>query len=226
MSTVIQTENVSRVYKTGATLFHALNKVSIQAQAGELVVLRGRSGSGKTTLLNMLAGLDMPTEGKVYIKGRELTAMSQSQRDLMRQREIGMVFQSMALFPFLTAEENVEMALRLGGARFPDRRKRCAQWLGFVGLEGRLRHRPAEMSGGEQQRVAIARAAVREPALLLADEPTAALDSRTGQSVMDLFFRLAMEKNICVVLSTHDPAIMERARRIYTLEDGRIVDDA
>ncbi len=225
MLTVASAQKVSRTFETAGQKVYALREVDFYAQAGQLTVLRGRSGSGKTTLLNLLAGLDRPTQGEVWLKERPLATMSQAQLDKLRQQEIGMVFQSMALFSFLTAEENVELALRMGRTDFSNRRSRCREWLAFVGLEGRLHHRPPELSGGEQQRVAIARALVREPALLLADEPTAALDSRMGQSIIDLFSRLATEKGICVVLTTHDPMVMERAHRIYTLEDGRMAED-
>lgn len=222
---IIAAQNVTRIFQTGASPCYALKDVSIKARAGEVVVLRGRSGSGKTTLLNMLAGLDTPTEGEVYLQGKPLNKMRAVQRDRLRQHEIGMVFQSVALFPFLTALENVELTLRIGGQSFAGRRAKCEQWLGFVGLSERMNHRPQELSGGEQQRVAIARAAVREPLILLADEPTAALDSHMGQGIMELFMKLALEKNICVILTTHDPAMMERAHRIYTLEDGRIIEE-
>ena len=222
---IVAADRVSRMYETGKRRFYALQDVSIEACPGELVVLRGRSGSGKTTLLNLLAGLDNPTQGEVYLRGKPMGRMRQAARDRMRQRDIGMVFQSMALFPFLSAVENVELALRMHGARAQDRRARCEACLRFVGLGERMRHRPQEMSGGEQQRVAIARAVVLEPSLLLADEPTAALDTRMGQEVMNLFARLAKEKGLCVVLTTHDPVVMARADRVYTLEDGRLVDD-
>jgi putative ABC transport system ATP-binding protein len=222
MDAVITAENVTRVFQTGAGQCYALKEVSMEACPGEIVVLRGRSGSGKTTLLNLLAGLDTPTEGEVYLKGKPLSQMRAAGRDHLRQHEIGMVFQTMALIPFLNAEENVELALRIGGQSAKGRRAKCEQWLGYVGLSERLHHRPQELSGGEQQRVAIARAVVREPLLLLADEPTAALDSRMGRGIMELFTKLALEKGICVVMTTHDPAMIERAHRVYALEDGRI----
>ncbi len=225
MNTIISARNVTRVFQTGAGQLYALKDVSMEARAGEIVVLRGRSGSGKTTLLNLLAGLDTPTEGEVCLQGKSLSQLRAAQRDRLRQHEIGMVFQSVALIPFLTAQENVELALRIGNKSAKGRRTKCEQWLGFVGLSERLGHRPQELSGGEQQRVAIARAVVREPLLLLADEPTAALDTRMGHGIMELFIKLAEEKGICVVMTTHDPAMMERAHRIYTLEDGRITDD-
>jgi len=218
---------VSRTFQNGSHICHALCEVNFEANAGELVVLRGRSGSGKTTLLNLLAGLDRPTQGEVYVGGKSLSAMNEAKLDKLRQREIGMVFQSSALFSFLTALENVELALRMGGGfHFAGRRDRCLQWLSYVGLEDRLHHRPAELSGGEQQRVAIARALVREPALLLADEPTAALDFKMGQGIIDLFERLALDKGICVVLTSHDPAVIARAKRVYTLEDGKMAEEA
>ena len=225
MDAIVRTEKVSRVYETGKRRSYALRGVSVQADVGELVALRGRSGSGKTTLLNLLAGLDVPTQGEVFLRGKPLGSMRQAEKDRLRQREIGMVFQSMALFSFLSAAENVEVALRMRGVRAADRRMRCEECLHFVGLGERMRHRPSELSGGEQQRVAIARALAPEPTLLLADEPTAALDTRMGQGIIDLFVRLVREKGICVILTTHDPAVMERADHVYTLEDGRLVDD-
>jgi len=225
MEAIVKAEKVSRVFEAGRRKVCALREVDLEARAGEVVVLRGRSGSGKTTLLNLLAGLDTPTAGRIIFLGRAITAMSQGQRDRLRRSEIGMVFQTTALFPFLSALENVEVALRIGRGHIADRRARCEQWMRFVGLGERLRHRPAELSGGEQQRVAIARAVARQPVLLLADEPTAALDTRTGGDIVDLFVRLARERRICVVLSTHDPAVMERADRIYSLEDGGMMDN-
>lgn len=226
MHTVSSAQMASRTFTNGRQICHALREVDFKAQAGQLVVLRGRSGSGKTTLLNLLAGLDKPTQGEIYLNEKPLSPMNEAQLDKLRQREIGMVFQSVALFSFLNALENVELALRMGCRESSaQRRSRCQEWLTFVGLENRLHHRPSELSGGEQQRVAIARALVREPSLLLADEPTAALDSRMGQSIIGLFEKLATEKGICVVLTTHDPMVMERSKRIYTLEDGRMAEE-
>lgn len=223
MQPIAGTQSVSRAYTVGGNSFFALHEVSMQAQPGELLVIRGRSGSGKTTLLNLLAGLDQPTSGQVFFKGKNMAAMDAGQRDRLRRKEIGVVFQSLALFPYLTAQENVEAALRIGGHQAGRLKAVSREWLGFVGLDGRRQHLPDQLSGGEQQRVAIARAAARHPDLLLADEPTAMLDTRTGQQVMALFSQLATEKNICVVLTTHNPSILQYAHRIYTLENGRMV---
>lgn len=201
----------------------ALKGVDVHAPRGELTILRGRSGSGKTTLMNILGALDMPTEGVVLFDGRDIVQMDEGSRTKLRRKEIGFVFQSVALIPMLSAYENVEYALRL--SRFSgDRRERVRECLRMVGLEKRMHHMPQELSGGEQQRVAIARAMAHKPKVLFADEPTAELDTGTGLQVMRIFKDLCAYEGITVVMTTHDTGLMELGDVVYHLEDGAIVD--
>lgn len=219
---LIQAENVNKVFLSGTERVQALKDVSVSVFPGTLTVLRGRSGSGKTTLLNMLGALDMPTSGKISFDGREITSLREVQRDRLRLTEIGFVFQSVALISLMSAYENVEFALRLAGV---DRRlwkSRVEECLGFIGLKSRMRHRPAELSGGEQQRIAIARAIAHRPKVIIADEPTAELDTHMGLQVMKLFRELVQKEGITIVMSTHDPNMMELADHVYSLEDGAV----
>jgi putative ABC transport system ATP-binding protein len=225
MEPIIWTENVNRVFKTGATQVHALSDVCIQVNPGELLVLRGRSGSGKTTLLNILSALDTPTSGKVFVQGKEITAMSEASRDELRRTQMSFVFQSVALMSQMSAYENVEFGLRIAGYPVKERQKRAEECLAMVGLKQRMRHRPAEMSGGEQQRVAIARAIAHHPKVLFADEPTAELDTAMGLQVMRLLRELVESEGVTVVMTTHDPNMMELADHVYSMQDGTIVDE-
>jgi len=220
---ILRAERVSRVYGSGENAVHALRGASLSVYPGQLVALKGRSGSGKTTLLNLLAALDEPTEGKVYYCGRDLAELSPGQRDRLRRSEIGLVFQSFALVPYMSAYENVEFGLRIAGVPASERKDKAVQALEFVGLKKRMSHRPQEMSGGEQQRTAIARAIAHRPKIVLADEPTADLDTRTGLSVIKVFRELVEREGISIVMTTHDPAIMEIVDIVYALEDGEIV---
>jgi putative ABC transport system ATP-binding protein len=220
---ILRAERVSRVYGSGENAVHALRGASLSVYPGQLVALKGRSGSGKTTLLNLLAALDEPTEGKVYYCGRDLAELSPGQRDRLRRSEIGLVFQSFALVPYMSAYENVEFGLRIAGVPASERKDKAVQALEFVGLKKRMNHRPQEMSGGEQQRTAIARAIAHRPKIVLADEPTADLDTRTGLSVIKVFRELVEREGISIVMTTHDPAIMEIVDIVYALEDGEIV---
>ena len=222
-SPILRAERVSRVYGSGENAVHALRGASLSVYPGQLVALKGRSGSGKTTLLNLLAALDEPTEGKVYYCGRDLAELSPGQRDRLRRSEIGLVFQSFALVPYMSAYENVEFGLRIAGVPASERKDKAVQALEFVGLKKRMNHRPQEMSGGEQQRTAIARAIAHRPKIVLADEPTADLDTRTGLSVIKVFRELVEREGISIVMTTHDPAIMEIVDIVYALEDGEIV---
>lgn len=172
---IVQAESVSRTFGSGATAVHALKGVSLAVQGGRLTALRGRSGSGKTTLLNLLAGLDRPSEGRIWFEGVDITALSDAALTRIRRHRIGIVFQSFALLPLLSARENVELPLRIAGLPAAERRQRAEKWLGYFGLGKRMHHRPYELSGGEQQRTAIARALAAHPALILADEPTGEL---------------------------------------------------
>ena len=220
---ILRAERVSRVYGSGENAVHALRGASLSVYPGQLVALKGRSGSGKTTLLNLLAALDEPTEGKVYYCGRDLAELSPGQRDRLRRSEIGLIFQSFALVPYMSAYENVEFGLRIAGVPASERKDKAVQALEFVGLKKRMNHRPQEMSGGEQQRTAIARAIAHRPKIVLADEPTADLDTRTGLSVIKVFRELVEREGISIVMTTHDPAIMEIVDIVYALEDGEIV---
>ncbi|TFE27511.1 ABC transporter ATP-binding protein [Cohnella luojiensis] len=218
---ILSATGVKRIFGKGNAAVTALADIHLAIPAGTMVALKGRSGSGKTTLLNILSALDEPTEGKVIFRGREITKLSVAERNALRRREIGLVFQSFGLVPLMSAYENVEFGLRIAGRMGKDNRQ-IAEWaLERVGMRGRMNHRPTELSGGEQQRVAIARAIVHEPELLIADEPTAELDSRMGLQVMRVF-RDLVQSGTTVVLTTHDPGIMELVDHVIALEDGQI----
>ena len=223
---IISTDNVNKIFVSGFERVHALRDVTIDVMPGTLTVLKGRSGSGKTTLMNILGALDMPTSGKVFFDGREITAMHEGQRDKLRRRQMGFVFQSVALISLMSAYENVEFALRLSGMPRRQWRPRVEECLGYIGLKSRMRHRPGELSGGEQQRVAIARAIAHRPQVIFADEPTAELDTLMGLQVMKLFRDLVQKEGITIVMTTHDPNMMELADHVYSLDDGAIVDEA
>lgn len=214
-----------KTYRQGAVRVPALNGIDLAIPAGEFVVVAGASGSGKSTLLHLLGGLDRPDEGQVLFDGADLASLSERERTSMRRNRLGFVFQSFNLVPVLTAFENVEYGLWLGGMPRSERRRRVEQTLDAVGLAGRMRHRPDHLSGGERQRVALARALVHEPAAILADEPTASLDSRTGGEIVELLIRLNASRGTTFVFATHDQAIIVRAPRVLVLKDGRIVDD-
>ncbi len=222
---VARTEDVTRVYRVGQVETHALRGVSLAIEAGEFTGLVGPSGSGKTTLLQLLGCLDQPTSGRVYINGKDVSRLQRHERADMRRGTIGFIFQFFALIPTLTAYENIEMPLLLIGEKASERRKRVMQLLDWVGLTDRAHHRPDQLSGGEQQRVAIARALAPRPALILADEPTANLDTPNGQQVMETMVQLNRKTGVTFVFATHDPRVIAYARRIITLRDGRIVDD-
>jgi putative ABC transport system ATP-binding protein len=221
---IIQAIGVQRTFGKGAGAVHALRGANLSIPRGRLVALRGRSGSGKTTLLNLLGALDRPTEGAIYVDGLEITGLPEKQRDNLRRKEMGLIFQSFALVPYMSAYENVEFALRIAGAASHEYRRLAEEALDFVGLKARMKHRPFEMSGGEQQRVAIARAIAHNPSLILADEPTAELDSKMGLQVLKVFKDL-VQQGMTIILTTHDPAIMEIVDQVYALEDGIIVDE-
>ena len=220
--TVVRMDSVSRIYKQGDAVIRALNEVTLEVHGGEFIVVAGPSGSGKTTLLNVSAGLDRPTSGNVWLKNHELNGLSRQQRARIRLHEVGFVFQSYNLVPVLSAEENAEFILLLRGVPAAERREKVRSVLKEVGLEGLEDRRPAELSGGQQQRVAVARAIVAEPSLVLADEPTANLDSKSAASLLDLMERLNQEHGSTFLFSTHDPRVMQRALRIIEMRDGRI----
>lgn len=223
---MIRTENLSRQFQSGREVIHALRDINIQINPSTLTILRGRSGSGKTTLINLLGALDKPTEGKIFFMDQDITKLSEVKKDLLRKNNMGFIFQSIALMPLMTAYENVEFGLRVTGYDKEKRKKRAEACLTMVGLQNRMHHRPQELSGGEQQRVAIARAIAHKPKVVFADEPTAELDTNMGLQVVKVLKDLVEEEGLTVVMSTHDPSMIDIADCVYTLEDGVIVDIA
>ena len=225
MEEIIRTEALCRTFQSGDTEVQAVKNVALHIETGTLTALRGRSGSGKTTTLNMLSGLDTPTSGDIWLDGKQISAMGENERDRFRRYEIGFIFQSVALIAQMSAYENVEFGLRLAGYPAKERALRAQECLSFVGLKKRMHHRPAELSGGEQQRVAIARAIAHKPKVIFADEPTAALDTVMGLQVMRVFRDLVQKEGTTVLLTSHDPNMMELVDHVYTLQDGEIVDE-
>ncbi|MFE8073066.1 ABC transporter ATP-binding protein [Marinobacteraceae bacterium S3BR75-40.1] len=219
---IVNVEKASRVYRQDSIAVKALDEVSVTIDAGEFTTLVGPSGSGKTTLLNQIGALDEPDSGRIQVAGKEITGLSRKKRTLLRLWKIGFVFQEYNLIGVLSAQENVEYVLMLRGVPFRERRAEAQRILVEVGLQGLERRLPHELSGGQQQRVAVARAIVSKPAIVLADEPTANLDSKTGGALLDLMRGLNAEHGITFVFSTHDPMVMERARRVIHLRDGRV----
>ncbi len=221
---VVKIENVTRKYQIGKVETQALRGVNLSIENGEFVALVGPSGSGKTTLLQMIGCLDQPTSGSVCINGKDVTRLNRNQRADMRRGTIGFIFQFFALIPTLTAYENVEMPLLLNGHSSKERRERVMELLKAVDLADRANNRPDQLSGGQQQRVAVARALAPQPTLILADEPTANLDTTNGQQVMDIMAKLNKETGVTFVFATHDPRVIKYARRVVTLRDGLIVE--
>ena len=222
---VAKIENVTRIYQVGKMETTALRNVNLTIGSGEFLALVGPSGSGKTTLLQLIGCLDQPTNGKVYITGKDVSTLKRDQRADVRRGTIGYIFQFFALIPTLTAYENIEMPLLLTGEAPAARKARVEELLQQVGMQDRAHHRPDQLSGGQQQRVAIARALATHPALILADEPTANLDTPNGQQVMELMTRLNQETGVTFVFATHDPRVIHYARRVVTLRDGQVVED-
>jgi len=221
---ICELRTVSRCYGSGPTLVRAVDHVSLVVEPGEFTVLSGPSGSGKTTLLNLIGLLDQPTEGEVHVAGARTGGRSDAALTRLRSERIGFIFQSFNLIPVLSALENVEVALQLAHHRDGVREAATAA-LREVGLGELLRRRPNELSGGRQQRVAIARALVKKPSLVIADEPTANLDSESGGQVLDLMRKLNEEHGVTFLFSTHDPMVMGRARRVIKVRDGKVVED-
>jgi putative ABC transport system ATP-binding protein len=219
---IVRVVDVKRVYPLGHEQVAALKGINLSVSTGQLVGLMGRSGSGKTTLINIIGGLDKPTDGKVYIRGQDITQLPDSELTALRRKMIGYVFQSFALIPVLSAVENVELPMHMAGVPRSERHRRATELLQLVGLGKRMHHRPFELSGGEQQRVAIARALSNRPSLILADEPTGELDSTTGLQIMTLFRYIATSENVAVVIVTHDPTIIQIAHLTYEISDGVI----
>ena len=222
---VVKIENVTRIYQIGKVETQALRGVNLSIKNGEFTALVGPSGSGKTTLLQMIGCLDQPTSGHVIINEKEVTKLNRNQRADMRRGHIGFIFQFFALIPTLSAYENIEMPLLLNGHSAKERHERVTELLKAVDLVDRGNNRPDQLSGGQQQRVAIARALATKPALILADEPTANLDTANGHQVMDIMKKLNKETGVTFVFATHDPRVISYADRVVTLEDGLVVKD-
>lgn len=221
---MIQIQEIRKVYRMGAVSVEALQKVSCTINKGEFVAIMGPSGSGKSTLMNIIGCLDRPTDGTYCINGTDVSKLSDNQLAVVRNKEIGFVFQQFHLLPRMNLLQNVELPLTYAGVKAKDRRKRAKEMLELVGLAERLHHKPNEISGGQKQRVAIARALVNNPSIILADEPTGNLDSKTGTMIMDMLLKLH-EMGHTIILVTHDPEIGEFAQRVIRLRDGVIISD-
>jgi putative ABC transport system ATP-binding protein len=222
---VIKTENLVKTYTQGDYKIHAVNEVSLEIEKGEFTVICGPSGSGKTTLLNIIGGLDEPTSGTVTIHGQEITQLKGNQLIDFRLKNIGFVFQAYNLIPVLTAKENVGFVMLLQGRPESERNERTEELLRAVGLEKEMKKKPTQMSGGQQQRVAVARALASRPQFILADEPTANLDSASTENLLDIMVKMNEEEGITFVFSTHDQRVIDRAKRVITVEDGKIIKD-
>jgi putative ABC transport system ATP-binding protein len=220
---VVETQDLVREFTAGGTTIRAVDDVTIRVETGELIAVRGRSGSGKTTLLSLIGALDRPTHGSVHVTGLPVSEMAERELVGFRRRTIGFIFQAFGLLPILSAAENVEIPLRLVAADPRAREARVAELLELVGLAGRARHRPHELSGGEQQRVAIARALANRPRLLLADEPTGQLDSHTGRDIMALIRSIIRADGTTAIVATHDPGLIDLADRVLELRDGKVI---
>ncbi|HEY7969547.1 MAG TPA: ABC transporter ATP-binding protein [Candidatus Limnocylindrales bacterium] len=221
---VLRAIDVVRDYPSGDNVIHALRGVSLSADPGRLIAVRGRSGSGKTTLLNILGGLDQPSSGQVFIEDHEVSAMSEDELVDVRRRSVAFIFQAFGLVPILSAAENVEVPLRLVKTDPKTRDARVRELLELVGLGGRMKHRPHELSGGEQQRVAIARALANQPRILLADEPTGQLDTETGHVIMTLLRDVVRTQGLTAIVATHDPVMLDVADQVLELRDGELLE--
>ncbi len=222
---IVRLDETTKLYKQGLMEVRAVDNLSLQINQGDFAALCGPSGSGKTTVLNLIGGLDVPTNGKVYLEGQDLSSLSRSKLSAIRRDRIGFVFQAYNLIPVMTAYENAEFVLNLQGVPEKECRDKVMTILDAVGLGGLENRKPDEMSGGQQQRVAIARAIVTEPAIVLADEPTANVDSATADSLLELMVRLNNESGITFLFSTHDQRVMSMAKRLIKLRDGKIESD-
>jgi len=225
MDTVIDAHNISKIYNPGTIPVYAVNNVHLHLQKGEFTALVGPSGSGKTTLLNLIAGLDKTDTGNIFINGIDITKLSAGKLIDFRLHNIGFVFQSFNLIPVLTAKENVEFIMQLQGIKKSEREKRIYPLFKQIGLEDKMNSRPSQLSGGQQQRVAVTRALASKPQFVLADEPTANLDSKSASNLLDIMALLNREENMTFIFSTHDQRVIERARRVITLVDGKVVSD-
>jgi putative ABC transport system ATP-binding protein len=224
MQSILAAKEVNRIFGSGSGAVHALRDIEMEIRPGKLTVLRGRSGSGKTCMINLLGALDKPSSGKVFFADKEMSGMSENARDALRRKNFGFVFQSVALISSMSALENVEFGLRLAKFSAKERQRRAEECLAFVGLDKRMKHMPGELSGGEQQRVAIARAIAHKPRVIFADEPTAELDSRMGLQVVMTFRDLVEQEGATIVMTTHDPQMIELCDEVYTLQDGEVIE--
>jgi putative ABC transport system ATP-binding protein len=222
---VIETKNIYKIYNPDTIPVNACDGVTVKIERGEFTAVVGPSGSGKTTLLNIIGGLDTPTKGKVTVNGTDVTDLSSEQLIEFRKENIGFVFQSYNLIPVLSAKENIEFVMLLQGKSNKERNDRVMELIRAVGLEGKENNRPSQLSGGQQQRVAVARALASKPAFVLADEPTANLDSTSTNQLLDIMEGLNKEEGITFLFSTHDQRVIDRARRVITIEDGKAVKD-
>ncbi|MFC0213092.1 ABC transporter ATP-binding protein [Paenibacillus chartarius] len=220
---ILTVHNVERSFQVGGEKLHVLKSITMELRPQQLVMLKGRSGSGKTTLLNIIGGLDQPNRGEVLFRGHPFHSAGDDERTRIRRRDIGFIFQSFALLPLLSAWENVELSLRMAGTPKSEWKPRVQHCLELVGLGRRMHHRPFELSGGEQQRVAIAKAIAHRPCLLLADEPTAELDSQMGAQVMAVFRDIIRSERVTICMTTHDPTILEVADHVYEMVDGTFI---
>jgi putative ABC transport system ATP-binding protein len=222
VDSVIQIENLTKVYKMGEIEVNALDGVSMQVSRGEMVAIMGPSGSGKSTLMNILGCLDRPTTGEYILDGEAVASLSDDQLAEIRNRKVGFIFQSFNLLQRSSALANVELPMRYAGKNNKERKERARSALEAVGLGDRINHKPTELSGGQQQRVAIARALVNDPAILMADEPTGNLDSKSGKEIMELLLNLNKERGTTVIIVTHDPGVGAQTQRVIRIRDGRI----
>lgn len=225
MTDIVTCQSLDKTYQQGKVEVAALRQIDLEVKTGGFVAIAGPSGSGKTTLLNLIGGLDRPDKGHIKFNGHDYTQLNDSQMADLRLHHIGFVFQSYNLIPVLSAVENVEYVMLLQGVSTTERRQRACQILDEVGLENKYHRRPAELSGGQQQRVAVARAIVSNPSMVLADEPTANLDSKTGEELLELMTAMNTQRGVTFIFSTHDEMVMAHARRIVVVHDGRIADD-
>ena len=225
MSTIIEMKELCKIFKDSAQEILAVNHVTLDISEGEFTAIVGPSGSGKTTLLNLIGGLDAPSSGSLHVAGKDISLLKEREMTAFRLHHIGFVFQAYNLIPVLTAKENVAFVMELQGKKRDETNKRAVELLTAVGLSDRMDSRPAKLSGGQQQRVAVARALASKPRFVLADEPTANLDSKSAENLLEIMEQLNKREGITFVFSTHDPRIVAKARRIITLEDGRVVSD-
>lgn len=222
MEPIIYTDKVCRFFKNGDEIVRAVDNISIEVEPRTLTILKGPSGSGKTSFMNVLGGLDKPDEGKIVIDGKDISSWNDEQRDELRRKELGFIFQSIGIISYMTAWENVELGLHIAGISYDDRQPLISKALKLVDMYKRKDHRGYEMSGGEQQRVAIARAISTKPKILFADEPTSALDSHLSLGIVEIFKRLVRDEKMTILMTSHDPQMIEVADFLFELIDGKI----